>query len=125
MQQPDRSLAILNSILENPHAGVGVMITLAQAYASLNDLPKLEATLERLVKLAPSQPEAWYNLAATKALAGKESEVFRNLRQALDLNAKRLALNSNAPDLRRELENDPKFNALRTKPEFNALLAPK
>ena len=125
LQQPDRGVALLNSILENPRASVGVMITLAQAYASINDIPKLEATLERLVKMVPNQPEAWYNLAAAKAIAGKEAEAFRNLRQALDLNAKRLALNSNAIDLRRELDNDPKFNAYRTNPLFRGLFPPK
>ena len=75
--------------------------------------------------MAPNQPEAWYNLAAAKAIAGKEAEAFRNLRQALDLNAKRLALNSNAIDLRRELDNDPKFNAYRTNPLFRGLFPPK
>ena len=48
------------------------MLSLAQAYAALGNAPKLEAALEKLTKVMPTSPEAWYDLAVLKARPGQD-----------------------------------------------------
>ena len=76
-------------------------------------LASLEAALQKLVTLAPEsvRPEAYYDLAALKAMLGKNSEALDNLRIALDLNAKRLQGNPSASDLAVTNRSDPRFDA--------------
>ena len=125
IQQNDRAGQILDGILNNPKADANVIFAVAQIYAQVNNLPKLEVTLQKLVKMIPDQPEAWYNLAATKAGLGKSSEAVQDLRQALELNAKRAAQDPKAHDLRPEAEKDTRFNSIRDLPEYKALITPK
>jgi len=80
--------------------------------------PKLEVVLERLAKLKPDEPEAHYDLAALKAVLGKNSEAMPQLQLAIDLSNKRQATNPAARSLLAEARNDPRFNSLRTLPEF-------
>ena len=124
LQQNDRAIQVLDGMLDNPHAQPAVVMVVAQAFAQMNNLPKLESAVEKLVKLAPNEPETWYNLAGVKALAGKSSEALQALRRSLDLNTQRLAQNAKARDLRAEAEKDPKFTSLRAIPEFKNLTSP-
>ena len=89
----------------------------------MNNMAKLEPTLQRLVKIAPNEPEAWYNLAATKAVLGKPEGALQDLKQAITLSSKRLTQNKTATDLRAAAEGDNRFAALRDMPEFKALMA--
>jgi tetratricopeptide (TPR) repeat protein len=125
IQQNDRAAQLLDGILENPKADANVIFAVAQIYAQVNNLPKLEVTLQKLVKMIPNEPEAWYNLAATKASLGKSSEALQDLRQSLDLNAKRIVQNPKAHDLRPEAEKDPRFSSIRDLPEYKTLISPK
>jgi hypothetical protein len=119
-QQVDRVIVVLDGVLNNTNAPAAAVMGVVQAYAQMNNLPKLELALERLVKVAPNEPEGWYNLAAIKATLGKNAEALQSLRQSLDLNAKRPLVSTNH-DLRAEAEKDPHFNALRAMPEYKAL----
>ena len=74
MQKPDAALALLDKALDNPKLDANAALNLAQAYAALGNVPKLEAALEKLTKLMPGSPEAWYDLAALKASIGKTTE---------------------------------------------------
>jgi tetratricopeptide (TPR) repeat protein len=125
LQQSDRALQLLDRVLENPHAQLGVILSVAQAYSSMNNGPRLESALEKLVKLAPDQPEAWYDLAAIKAGLHKTDESLQALKHVLDLNSQRLARDPKAHDLRIEIGADPRLAPLRAMPEFKALMAPK
>ena len=71
------------------------------------------------------RPEAYYDLAAIKAVLGKTSEALENLRIAMDLNAKRLARDPKASDLAATNRTDPRFDALRNLPEFQKIVPPK
>ncbi|MGN6555005.1 MAG: TPR end-of-group domain-containing protein, partial [Verrucomicrobiota bacterium] len=122
-QQPDRAFATLDGIVNNPRVDANAVFTVANIYAQMNNVQKLEPTLEKLVKLAPNEPEAWYNLAATKATLGKSSEAIKALRQSVELSTKRMAQSTNAHDLRAEAEKDPRLSSLRDLPEFKALVA--
>jgi tetratricopeptide (TPR) repeat protein len=124
LQQMDRVIKVLDGVLNNTNAPASAVFGVAQAYAQMNNIARLEPALERLVKLTPNEPEAWYNLAATKAALGKNAEALQDLRQSLELNSKRLSANTNR-DLRTEVEKDPRFNAIRATPEYKALLSPR
>jgi tetratricopeptide (TPR) repeat protein len=123
-QQPDKAMAVLDSIVNHPQADAGVVYQVSGIYHQLNNVQKLEITLQKLVKLAPNEPEAWYNLAAAKAALNKSTEALQDLKQALDLNARRLRQNTNATDLRTAAATDARFNSLRSLPDFRQLVEP-
>ena len=115
----------LDRILHDPNLDANSAVQLAQQYAALANYPGLEASLEKLVKLSPESAEGWYDLAALKAAIGKGSEAMQALRQALDLNARRLKRDAKARNLLVELRKDPRFNPLRQNPEFRQLIEAK
>ena len=123
MQQTDRALQILEQMQDNPQADINAVLSVARALAQLNRLDKLEATLEKLVKLAPQRPEVWYDLAALKAVLGKQTEVFPALQKALELNAKQLAADPEAKNLTNEVMRDPRFDPVRNSPEFHRFVS--
>ncbi len=123
LNQTNRAIEVLDGVLNHPQVSSQAILALAQAYISIGNYPKLETTLEKLVKLSPSQPEAWYDLAALKAQLQKPAEVIPNLRQALALSAARLKSDPNQKDLRVEASNDWRFGTVHQSPEFQALLA--
>jgi tetratricopeptide (TPR) repeat protein len=125
LQEPERAFQILDRVLANPRVQPGVVLAVAQAYAKMNNFQQLEGALQKLVKLEPEQPEAWYDLAGAKCLLNKPNEGLQDLRQALALNSKRLAQDPHAHDIRRDLEQDPKFVSIKALPEFKTLTAPK
>lgn len=125
MQQTDRAIAIFDRMITNSQANPNVILTVARAYVDMGNWPKLELTLEQLVKVTPDSPEAWYDLAAFKALLGKTAEVMPPLKKALELNEKRLAQNPQASNLILTNRSDARFNSMRQLPEFQKLLAPK
>jgi tetratricopeptide (TPR) repeat protein len=122
IQQIDRACEILDGIANSPNVDPSAVFTVANVYAQMNNLEKLESTLQKLVKIAPNEPEAWYNLAASKAQAGKSTEALKDLRRSLELNSKRMTQNTNAADLRVEAEKDSRFTNLRSLPEYKTLV---
>lgn len=105
----------------NPNAEASVLLRDAQHYAQTQNVPKLESTLEKLVRTPGAGPEAWYDLAALKASLKKSSEALAALKQALDLSATRLTADPKARDLRADVRKDMRFDALRQTPEFQKL----
>ena len=100
IQQTNRAVELLrNAIglfdqaLANPNIRYPDVAAMAQIAAQLGDMPKLEILLQKLISLAPDQPEPHYDLAALYAIVGKTSEALQNLQASLDLSAKRLATN--------------------------------
>jgi thioredoxin-like negative regulator of GroEL len=125
VQRPDRTVQILDGVLNNPHADLGIVLSVINAYSTMENLPKVESSLEKLVKIAPQQPEGWFDLAAVKTRQGKSNEALQDLRRMLDVNAQRLARDPKARDLRALVQTDPQFAPLRAMPEFKALTAPQ
>ncbi len=122
MQRPDRAAQILDRVLNDPNVQPNAVLAIAQAYASMTNWPKLEATLERLVKLMPNDPEPWYDLASLKAALSKNSDSILALTRALALSATRLATNPAAKDLLADVRTNGQFAALRGLPEFQKLV---
>jgi Flp pilus assembly protein TadD len=121
--QNDRALPVLEQVLNDPQLDGNSALGLAQAYSSVGNFAKLETVLDKYTKLAPGQPEAWYDLAALKAHLGKNAEALPALRQAIQLSTARLKSSPTQRDLRAEALKDPRFNSLRQNPEFKAIAA--
>jgi tetratricopeptide (TPR) repeat protein len=121
MQQTNRAIALFDQALENPHLDPAAAGFIAQRYAEMGNLIKLEAVIEKLVTLAPGQPEPIYDLAALDAVLGKPDLALQNLRKSLDLSAQRLKTNPTARDLSIELQKDHRFDALRNLPAFQQI----
>jgi len=124
LQKPEAALRTLDQAFNDPKIDGNSVLGIAQAYAALGNAPKLEAALERLTKLMPGNPEAWYDLAVLKAGIGKPAEALPALRQALDLSAKRLRGDPKARDLLASAKKEERFGSLRKLPEFQKLVPP-
>lgn len=125
MQQPDKSVQLLDSVVSNPAADAPSVIRAAQIYAQMSNWPKLESALEKLVKVSPGSPEAWYDLAAFKANLRKNNDALPALSNAILLSDKRLEKEPKARNLLNEARSDGRFAALRSMPEFQKLVPAK
>jgi tetratricopeptide (TPR) repeat protein len=125
LHQPQLAVRTLDEVLKSPTADANALLQVAQQLAGLNDYPRLEATLDKLTKLVPASPEAWYDLAALRSILGKPTESLQALRQALRLSAERLIRDPKARDLSAEVQPDPRFNPVRSLPEFKTLTTRK
>ena len=90
LQQTGRASQILDSVMAQPSLPASAVVRAAQLYGQMGAWPKLENSLERLVKISPESPEAWYDLAGFKANLGKNGEAIPALSKALEMNSARL-----------------------------------
>jgi tetratricopeptide (TPR) repeat protein len=119
-----RAIPLFDRTLADPKVTPNNVAAMAQISAQVGNLPELEILLQKLVTLMPGQPEPRYDLAALEAILGKNAEALQNLQATLDLNAKRLSTNPSARDLLAQVRQDPRFNSLRSLPEFQKLVPP-
>ena len=117
-------MPLLDKLFDDPKLDGNTALSIAQNYAALGNAPKLEATLQKLTKLMPANPEAWYDLAVVESGLGKTTDAMSALRQAMDLNAKRLQRNPKARDLVASARKEEHFGPLRQLPEFKKLVPP-
>jgi tetratricopeptide (TPR) repeat protein len=124
MHQTDRIIGLFDQALTNPHITPNEIGVIAQFYAQTGNLRKLEGTLERLVAVAPNEPESWYDLAAVKVVLGQTNESLQDLHTALDLSAQRLKQNPKARNLLEAVRKDRRFDPLRNLPAFQKMVPP-
>ena len=124
MQQTNLVVGLFDQVLTNPQVSPKEAAAIAQFFAQIHDMPKVETALDKLVSLAPDQPEPLYDRAALKAIENRPDEALQDLRAALDMSAKRLLTNSSAHNLLDETRKDWRFNSLRNLPEFQKLVPP-
>ncbi len=124
MQQTGRAIQILDGIVQSPYAQGQALLLVANVFMQMQNYPKLEATLDRFVKVEPGNPEAWYDLAGLKAFLGKPAEALAPLNKALQLSAERLKHTPKALDLLAQCRKDARFNGMRQMPEFQKLVPP-
>jgi len=122
LQKPEAAIQALDKVFNNPKVDASSVLSLAQTYAALGNVAKLEAALERLTKVMPESPEAWYDLAVMKSGVGKPTDSLAALRQALDLSAKRLQRDPKARDLLASARKEERFGSVRQLPEFKKLV---
>ena len=121
--QNDKAVELFDRVLNNPSAGYNEVGAIANYLAQMNNWPKLESALTRLTVIAPTQPEARYDLAALQAILNKTPDALKNLKQALDMNAQRLHQDPKASNLAATNRTDARFNALRNLPEYQKLIS--
>jgi tetratricopeptide (TPR) repeat protein len=124
MRQTDRVIGLFDQALASPYISPTEVGIIAQFYAQIGNLPRLESTLEKLVAIAPNEPEPWYDLASIKISLGKTNESLQALRTSFELSAKRLKQNPKARDLLAEVRKDRRFDSLRSLPEFSKIVPP-
>jgi len=124
MQQTNRAIELFDHAIADPHASATEIGFIAQTYAQMGNLPKLENAIEKLVTVVPDQPEPWYDLAALDAVLGKSNQSLLHLRKSIDLSALRLKTNSSARDLLQEARKDHRFDNLRSLPAFQQIVPP-
>jgi predicted phage tail protein len=124
MQQTNRTIALFDLALANPRLNATEAGFIAQSYAQMGNLLKLEGVIEKLTMLAPQQPEPWYDLAALEAVLGKRDQALLNLGRSLELSTQRLKTNSSARNLMVEVRNDQRFDSLRNLPAFQNIVPP-
>jgi len=122
MQQTNRAVELFDRALANPHISSNEAGFIAQQYAQMGNLPKLEQVLEKLVVLVPDQPEPWYDLAALNAVLNQPEPALQNLGKSLELSSKRLKTNPTGRDLLVEARKDPRLDSLRSRPEFQKMV---
>jgi tetratricopeptide (TPR) repeat protein len=124
MQQTNRAIELFDRALASPHITSNEAGFIAQEYAKMGNLTKLEEVLQKIVALVPDQPEPWYDIAALNIVLGKPDQGLQNLRKSLDLNAQRIKGNPTARDLLAEARKDPRFDSVRNRPEFQKIVPP-
>jgi tetratricopeptide (TPR) repeat protein len=124
LEQTTAALPYGDEVLAHPGVDANSVLIVAQHAATAADYPRLERALEKLVKVAPDAPEAWYDLAALRASLNKMVEVMPALNQAIGLSKKRMKQDPKARDLIKDTLSDPRFAPLRTNPEFQRMLLP-
>ena len=124
LRQSNAAFRVFDQLINSPQADANTLLAVANAYAQLQQGARLETVLEKLVKISPDSPEAWYDLASTEALLGKKNEALAALSKALERSAHRLAQNPQQRDLRKEAATNQSFAALRALPEFLKIITP-
>jgi tetratricopeptide (TPR) repeat protein len=124
MQQTNRTIELFDRVMADPRLSPNVAGFIAQKYVEMGNLAKLEGVLQKIVTLAPDQPEPWYDLAAIEAIFGKSDPALQSLHKSLELSAQRLKSNPTAHDLLLEARKDSRFNSLRNLPEFQKMVPP-
>jgi tetratricopeptide (TPR) repeat protein len=125
LRKPEQATQVLDQILNSSNLNANATLQIAQQYAAMLNYQKLEATLEKLTKLVPDSPEAWYDLAALKASLDKPKDALQDLQQALKLSAQRRKQDPKARDLVTEAQSDQRFASIRQMPEFKQAVGGK
>ena len=64
MRRTNAAFQILDQLIDSPQADANLLLSVASAYVYLQQGARLETVLEKLVKVSPDNPEAWYDLAS-------------------------------------------------------------
>jgi len=122
LHKTGEAVQTLDRVVNSPNANPNMILAAASDYAALGNAPRLEAALEKLTKVMPTSPEAWYDLAVVRAGVGKTTEGIAALRQSLELSAQRLQRDPKASNLLLNARKEQRFGSLRQTPEFQKLV---
>lgn len=120
-----RLLPLSEQILADPQADNARLQAALQTFQLAGNVAKMEAALQRLVKLSPTSPELWYDLGALLTFQAKTNAAIAAVSNAVQHSNARLKQTPGAQDLRVMATTDGRFNAIRAHPEFQKVIAPK
>jgi thioredoxin-like negative regulator of GroEL len=123
LQKNAEATTLVDQMVASPNVDVNTLLFAAQMWSQYNQIPKLEVVLAKLVKLMPSNPEAWYDLTAVRAKQGKIPEALQSLRECVRLSNARLAIQPGSRDLTASARTDAQFQPLQANPEFKSITA--
>jgi thioredoxin-like negative regulator of GroEL len=123
LNQMPRALEIIDQIIGSPKAGQNEMIFAAQVSNELNQLGRVEQALDRLVKMSPNSPEAWFDLAGIQAVQNHTTQALASLSESLKRNSARRTQEPKAPNLFTNALVDEKLNPLRQHPDFQRMIS--
>jgi len=121
-QQTDRAYALLDGVVSNPKVDPTTLMTIVDLYRQLNNFPKIEVVMTRMVQLQPQAAEAWYDLASLRTSLGRPAEGMVALSNALNISTARRTTNPSALDLVAKAKTEPQLAPLRALPEFQKLV---
>ena len=119
MGDTNRAVAVLRTLAAQENLGEPAFVTLISAYMGLRLYEDLEGMLLRYAPVATNKHRVWFDLGATQALLGKNSEALRSLARAMELGHAA----GEADTLRKLLREDARLNRIRSLPAFRPLLA--
>ena len=125
LHKTDAAAHTLEQLVNHPQVDAGSVLQAAQQYAAMTNYQGLETSLDRLTRLSPGMPEAWYDLAALRTVLGKTQAALLALRHAIDLSDQRVKQDAKARNLRAESLQDSRFVSLHQSPEFRQITAPR
>jgi tetratricopeptide (TPR) repeat protein len=123
--QTNAAAQTLEKLLQAAGSDPGVLMGVADAYLRLRDLARSEQVIVRLTQLQPDSSGTWYNLGAIQSYRGEIPQALASLKKSLDVNAKELAKDPKALNLRDHIFQDPNFAQLRETAEFKAAFGSK
>jgi tetratricopeptide (TPR) repeat protein len=121
--QTNAAVEIIDHLLNIADSDSQTLMTVADSYLHLHEVGKSQQVLLRLTQILPEASFSWYNLAAVQAYRGEVSHALDSLKKSMDLNAKELAKDPKATNLRAHLFEDNNLASLRQRPEFKAAFA--
>ena len=119
MQQTNRGYDILNQAINSSNITYPDATLVAQYFGQLGNIPGFENALEKMVVLAPDEPEPRFHLAEVMAVTGRTAEALQNLQDAVDLSRKQ----NPAATMASQAQADPNFDTLRNLPEFQKIVS--
>ncbi|MGC8744050.1 MAG: protein O-mannosyl-transferase family [Verrucomicrobiia bacterium] len=125
IQDTNRALETLDTLLKQPGLDASTIIAVANAYLQFQQVQRLENALSKLTEISPNSPEAWYDLAGIQAMLGKPSDAIASIKRAIALSDERLKSDKKANNLRESILKDSRFNVLRGNPDFEKIIAPR
>ncbi|MGV3772793.1 MAG: protein O-mannosyl-transferase family [Verrucomicrobiales bacterium] len=116
-QRSNDAIRVLDSLIST-NSDVQTLLSVANAYSQLQHTAGLEKALEALTKVAPENPETWYDLSVARMAMNKIPASLQTLQKAITMSNERLKTNPAARNLAADALTNQNFSAMRTLPEF-------
>ncbi|MBM3878642.1 MAG: DUF2723 domain-containing protein [Verrucomicrobia bacterium] len=125
LQQSNEAYHVLDEFVNQTTVDPSALLSIANAYVQLGQYQRVEPALRKLVALMPERSELWYDLAGAQAAAGKTNEAVQSLTVCLELNQRQRTTDPTVSNLLPMAASDPRFQPLRSLPEFQRLFPPR
>ena len=119
LRKTNEANKLLDAINSHTNLDPGALTALAHMHSQLGQVAKLEQALDKLTLVLPESPEAWYDLAAIRAVMGtKQDACLKALSKSIQLSNGRLSKDPKAGNLQKTAATDDRFQSLRKNPGF-------